>query len=224
MMNKNIIFDDLSDVVAVWCGADIEAAELARMVDNVSRQNVGALSVVPAAVPVVWPWMEEMKTKIFARFYFPNSEISDDQISDVTIRINNAFKQGAHGAQIFMPYAALANLVEQTHVIRGDLFFNKDLVIGIDIADIASSDLDELFGNLRKINASALMLVLTKDLGAKSDFVGRLYGLLENWNSANNFDLHFALGRNFVRIEQAARLIQVMQPQLAKKMKFFVNY
>lgn len=224
MINKKIIFDDLSDVVSVWCGADVEVGDLARMVDDLTRCQVGALSVVPAVVPVVWPWMEKMNTKILARFYFPDAEITDKQISDVTIRINNAFKQGAHGAQVFLPYVALAGLVEQTHVIRGDLFFNKDLIIGIDIADIDSSDWGDLFEKLRKINASALLLVLTKDAGAKSDFVGRLYGMLDKWETENNFDLHFAFGQNFVRIEQTARLIRAMRPDLAKNMKFFVNY
>jgi hypothetical protein len=125
---------------------------------------------------------------------------------------------------VFLPYVALAGLVEQTHGIRGDLFFNKDLIIGIDIADIDSSDWGDLFEKLRKINASALLLVLTKDAGAKSDFVGRLYGMLDKWETENNFDLHFAFGQNFVRIEQTARLIRAMRPDLAKNMKFFVNY
>ena len=123
-----------------------------------------------------------------------------------------------------MPYAALADLVEQTHVIRDDLFFDKDLIVGIDICDVGVSDWDDLFLDLRRINANAVMFVFTKDMGDKSDFVGRIYGMLNSWNDDNKFDLHFAFGPNFMRIEQTLRLVQTVKPQLSKQLKFWLNY
>ena len=123
-----------------------------------------------------------------------------------------------------MPYGALNSLVEQTHVVRDDLFFNKQLSIGVDINEIDSSDWEKLFLNLQKINATELTLVLTKDMGDKSDFVGRIYGMLDSWFEDNRFGLHFVFGQNYLRMEQAFRLIKSVKPELIKNTKFFVNY
>ena len=154
---------------------------------------------------------------------FGNKNITESQISEITIRINNAFKQGAHGAQIFLPYGALDDLVEQTHVIRDDLFFDKDLEIGIDIGDVDVFEWENLFQKLRKINASSVLFVFTKDTGKKSDFVGRIYAMLNAWNDNNDFDLHFAFGADFMRIEQVWRLVETLKPGLLSRVKFFVH-
>jgi hypothetical protein len=153
-----------------------------------------------------------------------DKKVTEQQISDVTMAINSAFKRGAHGAQIFLAYSALAGLVEQIHVIRDDLFFEKDLSIAIDINQIDSDDWNDLFENLQKINATSLLLTMSKDMGDKSDFVGRFYGMLDVWNSENKFDIHLAFGQNFQRIEQALRLIKSMRPELIKTTKVFINY
>ena len=171
----------------------------------------------------IWPWLEQAGVDIMARFYFPDTSITDNQIYDITAQINSAFKVGATGAQVFLAYGALDGLVEQTHIIRDDLFFNRDLSIGIDIGDVDSCDWENLFANLQKINASSLLLVLTNDAGKKSDFVGRIYGLLNAWRSDNKFDLHFAFGPNFMRIEQVLRLVESMQPELMDRLVFWVN-
>ncbi len=224
MIERDVIFDEFGSSVALWCGADLDAGGLARATEFVVERNVPAISVASDVIGVVWPWLENKDVKIVSRFYFPDKKITDEQISDITMQINAAFKHGAGGAQVFLPYAGLKDLVAQTHVIRDDLFFNRDLSIGIDMADIDSCDWDDLFQNLQKINASALVLVLTKDTGKKSDFVGRIYGMLNAWNNANKFDLHFAFGPNFMRIEQVVRLIESMRPDLLKGVKFWVNF
>lgn len=223
MMEKNTIFDEYSGNVALWCPSGIEATDLAAMVDFLTQQNISVMSIPADAVEMVWPWIEDKNVKIMSRFYFPDNVISERQISDVTVRINSSFKHGATGAQVFLPYAALNDLVQQTHIIRDDLFFNKFLSIGIDISEINSSDWLDLFDNLIKINASALTLVLTKDDGNKSDFVGRIYGMLTQWKDDNKFDLHFAFGPNLFRAEQAIRLVEIIKPDLMKGLKFFVN-
>jgi hypothetical protein len=98
------------------------------------------------------------------------------------------------------------------------------LSVCVDVAEIDSCDWEGLFQNLQKINASALTLTLNKDTGDKSDFVGRIYGMLESWNAENNFDLHFVLGQDFYRIEQVLRLIKSVKPELINNVKCFVNY
>ena len=222
-MEKNTVLEEYDKNLAAWCAVNMDSTDLAAVVNVLTERGVSVLSVPANVVETVWPWVEKQNVKIMARFYFPEKNISEKQISDVTQRINTAFKQGANGAQVFLPYAALADLVQQTHLIRDDLFFNKFLSIGVDISEIDSSDWGDLFQNLNKINASALTVVLTKDDGNKSDFVGRIYGMLDAWNQDNKFDLHFAFGPNFLRIEQALRLVKIMQPSLMKNMRFFVN-
>ena len=66
--------------------------------------------------------------------------------------------------------------------------------------------------------------MFSKDAGDKSDFVGRIYGMLDVWDVTNNFDLHFVLGQDFCRIEQVLRLIKSEKPQLLNRARFFVNY
>lgn len=224
MINKNNFLKNNCSTSALWCSAASDSGDLARVAESVIQNKIQLLSVVPDAIQIIWPWIENVDTKVFARFYFADKKITEKQISQVTENINTAFKQGAHGAQVFLPYVALRDLTTQTRVIKDDLFFNKDLSIGLDINEIDSFDWKDLFEDLRKINASSLILVLTKDAGDKSDFVGRIYGMLDCWENENNFDLHFAFGANFQRIEQTKRLIQSMRPGLAKGMKFFMNF
>ena len=153
-----------------------------------------------------------------------SKKITEDKISDVTVRINTCLRQGADGAQVFLSYDALAGLVEQTHIVRDDLFFNKDLSIGMDVGEIGPFDWVGVFENLRKINASSVIFVFTHDTGDKSDFVGRIYGMLNAWDVANKFSLQFAFGPNLLRIEQTLRLVQRVRPNLMDGLRFWVNF
>ena len=224
MIDKNTVLEQIGGKCALWCGADMDAGELAQAVGVIGERNIRMVSVAQDSVATIWPWVERDNIKIMSRFYFADKKISEKQISDVTVRINNAFKHGAGGAQIFLPYAALADLVEQTYVIRDDLFFDKDLSIGVDVAEFGPYDWSDLFGQLRRLNATSVVFVFTKDAGDKSDFVGRIYGMLNAWDADNKFDLHFAFGPNFMRIEQALRLVQSVRPELVGRLKFWVNY
>lgn len=224
MIQKSMIFDLVGTKAGMWCGADMDATDLADAVHVADIQKLPVISVVPNMVQTVWPWLEESNIKIMSRFYLDGKKISEDQISDITVRINTSLRQGANGAQVFLSYGALAGLVEQTHVVRDDLFFNKDLSIGMDIGEIGPFDWADVFENLRKINASSVIFVFTRDLGDKSDFVGRLYGMLNAWNPENKFSLQFAFGPNLLRIEQAMRLVQQMRPWLMGGLRFWVNF
>lgn len=224
MIEKNALFDEVGKYAALWCAGDADGGDLACATQFLNEKKLSIVSVAPDSVLTVWPWLEKSNVKIMGRFYLPNKKVTEAQVSDLTVRINSTFKHGAHGAQVFLPYVALENLVEQTHVIRDDLFFNKDLAIGIDIADVGVFEWEKLFENLRKINASSVVFVFTQDDGDKSDFVGRIYAMLNAWKNENKFDLHFAFGPNFMRIEQAWRLVESMRPELLCGVKFFINF
>lgn len=223
MIDKSMIFDMVGTNAGLWCGADMDATDLADAVHCADVQKLPMISVVPNMVQTVWPWVEDNNIKIMSRFYLDGRKITEKQISDITVRINTSLRQGANGAQIFLSYGALAGLVEQTHVVRDDLFFNKDLSIGMDVGEIGPFDWADVFANLQKINASSVIFVFTHDTGDKSDFVGRLYGMLNAWDAANKFSLQFAFGPNLLRIEQAMRLVQQMQPGLMGELRFWIN-
>jgi hypothetical protein len=224
MIDKSMIFDMVGTSAGLWCGADMDATDLADAVHCVDVQKLPVISVAPNMVQTVWPWVEGNNIKIMLRFYLDGKKITEEQISDITVRINTSLRQGANGAQIFLSYGALAGLVEQTHVVRDDLFFNKDLSIGMDVGEIGPFDWADVFANLQKINASSVIFVFTHDTGDKSDFVGRLYGMLNAWDAANKFSLQFAFGPNLLRIEQAMRLVQQMRPGLMGDLRFWINF
>ncbi len=224
MIDLDSFFNDVGKSVGLWCGGDTNGTDLARMVEFVSEHGVAKLSVVPDVVSTVWPWLEKSDVKIYGRFYVNDGGISTDVMSDLTIKINQSFKRGACGAQVFVRYKNLSDMVAQVAFVRDDLFFNRDLIVGLDIEDIDSSDWKNLFDSLKKINASAVCFVLTKDTGKKSDFVGRVYGMLNAWDGDFGGALHFALENRPERIDQAQRLVESIRPELLPNLRFFVNY
>jgi hypothetical protein len=61
------------------------------------------------------------------------------------------------------------------------------------------------------------------DTGDKSDFVGRVFAMLNanrgKWNGVVNFNL----GQNIVRVDQVFRLVQNLMPDKIAKTEFFVD-
>lgn len=224
MIDVEKFFDEYKHGSALWCPVSCEGADLAKFADNVVSNGVSMVSVVPSAVATIWPWLEPFDVKIISRVYIDDKKVSEKHVSDITQVIKESFKYGAHGAQVFLPMAALAGLVDMTYWVKDDLFFDRDLIIGLNISEINPLDWNDVFENLRKIGANALMLVLPKDTGIKSDFVGKINAMLDAWHEDNQFDLHFMLGGNVSRIEQTLRLVESMQPELIKRLKFFVGY
>ncbi|MBQ8294540.1 MAG: hypothetical protein IJX89_04100 [Alphaproteobacteria bacterium] len=223
MMERDVIFDVIGDVAVPWCGADMDSGDLARVAEFVAGRNLPMVSVGVASVGTLWPWLENTNVRIISRFYLDGRKVDVDDISDLTVQINASFKQGASGAQVFLRAAALDDLVRQTHMVRDDLFFNKELTIGLDVCDIAVDMWGDVFAGLKKINASSVLFALTRDAGDKSDFVGRIYGMLNNWDDEFRGTLQFAFGPNFMRIEQATRLVESIRPELSENMKIWVN-
>ncbi|MBD5391715.1 hypothetical protein HDR66_02825, partial [bacterium] len=199
-------FQENASRVGLWCGAADDDADLAGVADMIAARGLSMISALPDDVMRLWAWLEGRPAKILARFYLPPRGGADvNAISDMTARINAAFKQGAAGAQIFMRAADLESFADMIAPVRDDLFFNRDFSIGLDIGDIDATDWERIFDIVRRLHVGALTLVLTRDAGVRSDFVGRVYAALNNWGDVN-CDLHFVPARHFIRIEQVLRL------------------
>lgn len=106
--------------------------------------------------------------------------------------------------------------------MRDDLFFNRELAVGIDIAEVGPFEWTAVFDAVRALRAGALVLVLTRDNGDASDFVGRLYAAVGAAANAK-CDLHFVLGNNPVRIEQALRMVRAVRPEKAGGVRIFLH-
>ena len=221
MINDSNILGCLECGTAMWCPAGLDSADLAHVVEQVIADNMRAISVVSDSVPIIWPWLENKNIKIFTRFYI--DAVSADSVSDLTENVNSVFKQGADGAQIFIRFKDIDAFVSQLYMIRDDLFFNKDLIIGIDICDVGPFDWGHLFSGLKKIRANGVMLALSRDTGDRSDFVGRIYAVLNAWDGEYDGKLQFAVGLNPMRIDQVVRLTRLIQPNLCKNTMFFVS-
>lgn len=223
MIDTDSFFDEISANMAMWCDGGRDTGELARVASSSVAHDMPVISALPDDVAMLWTWLEKTPARIYARFYLPVRGGRDvGAISDLSARINAAFKQGAHGAQIFMRAADLDDFAEQIGVVRDDLFFNRELAIGIDISEVGPFEWSAVFDALRRLRAGALVLVLARDGGDKSDFVGRMYAVLRAAGDIK-CDLHFVLGNNPLRMEQAARLVRGMRPALAGGMRMFVR-
>lgn len=222
MIDKSSFLDNDFDVqFALWCPVRLDAGELAQAMCTAIEQKMTQVSVAPDAVKIVWPWMEKSAVKIMGRFYVQEQNVDEAVMSDLVVRINDVFKHGAHGVQLFLTAAMLSSFVEQMYMIRDDLFFDRDLIVGIDLLEIDAGDWGKVFESLQKLKVNAVVFSATGKPMNKADFAGRVYGMLDSWNQKNNFDVHFVLGADLVRIEQVCRLVKVMRPELMQGMKMW---
>ncbi len=219
MIDVKEILEDFPGRVGCWAGVG-DDMELAAVAQDALGMGVNLISCVPESVGTLWPWLEKVNVKIMPRFYCA-SGARDADMSDLAMRINTAFKSGADGAQVFVRMADVVTFVTQIGAIRDDLFFNKTLVIGVDINEVGPFDWPRLFQALRVVRANGLMLALPKFDGDNSDFVGRVYAAMTAWDFDG--ELQFYCGAAPTPIEQAARLVTVMQPNVASRTTFFVQ-
>lgn len=218
MIEITSLVDDVHSQLGVWGTAAADSAELARLADMTVASGVGMIAVAPSAVRIIWPWLEGHAIKIFPRFYFGTAHApTDADISQLAVDINMSFKSGASGAIVFVAGHHLKSLVNALHIVRDDLFFNKELIIGLDVGDIDVSQWADVFDCMCRIRANGLMLALTRDRGNKSDFVGRVYAALDTWNPGFSGDVYWMVGENFLRGEQVMRLTASMQPELVAR-------
>lgn len=214
--------DDIANKVSLWVGDDVDATDLVGASEYAVDMHVSTVSVVPKDVKTVWPWLEKANIKIMSRFYLDSAGART--ISDVAIDINSALKNGANGAQIILKLNDLERFVDSIISVRNDLFFNKDLSIGVDIFDVWPLDWNGVFDVLKKVQASSLLLIMSRDEREKSDFIGRIYAALNSWDADANMELHVMLGESFSRATQVYRLVDANKPELLDKLKIFVSY
>lgn len=222
MIDIDFIFDELGTSAALWSTARTDQCSLAHVAEFALKRGVSMMSVLPDAVSVLWPWLENAPVQILGRFYLPPRG-GDVAVSELAARCRTTFCSGGTGAQIFVSACDLKRFATALVPIRDDLFFNKYLSIGIDLADIEPLDWPNVFEIVRNINANSLAVALTRDMGDKSDFVGRVYGMLDSWDDSFGGDLHFCLGANPIRIDQARRLVHQLRPDLDSRVMFFIN-
>ena len=223
MIEVNEIFSDSDERVAWWFDKVDDTNDLAVMAEEVIQENIKLVSVAPESVQFLWTCLENKNTKIMTRYsFYPTKKNIESQIYNLVQEVASIFKVGASGVQLFVKLSDLDQIIANLGVVRDDLFFEHDLSVGMDICDIGVSDYGVLFQKLRDIHANSLVLTLKKDTGKKSDFIGRVYGLLQNWD----FDgqLHFVLNNDYYRIDQVTRLVESEKPELSEKLRFFLNY
>lgn len=223
MINATSIFDEIKNSIMLRCVDTYDQTDLAQIADTVVSQEIPLISVDTENVGRLWTWLEAINTKIIAQFKFERVKKSEfvQEISKLSTQINTVFKKGAHGAEISLPYSELNSFVSEIMSVRDDLFFNKDLIIAIDINEVDTCDWANLFLNLTKIRAGALMLYATDK--KVDDFVGRIYALMEFLENGFDGDLFFATGNAPDKIEQVWRLAQKIRPEMCGKIKFFIT-
>ncbi len=223
MIEITDMVDDVARQTGLWCPATDDAVDLARMADLVVSNNMGMISVGTSAVATVWPWLEGKNIKILPRFYVgAGHSIRDADMSELAVNINAAFKRGASGAIIFVDMACLSDFVDMLRVVRDDLFFNKELAIGLNINEIGVDDWGRVFDAVARVRADSLVLALTKDTGEKSDFVGRVYGMLGAIADGTDFDICWVVGANPMRLEQVMRLTAAMRPAVLARTRLMI--
>ena len=223
MIDINEIFSDSDKRIAIWCEGANDTNDLAIMCENIINNDVHLISVPPTVVENAWTYLEKTRVKILTRYKFsPLQKNFEKDMYELAENITSVCKSGANGVQIFLSVHNFERFVDTLQIVRDDLFFGKDLDIVFDIQDLDNGNLKNVFQKLRDIRANILTLTLNEDMGNRSDFVGRIYGLLQNWDFDG--DLHFILGNNFDRIDQVVRLIEILQPEMSEKVRFFLDY
>jgi len=222
MIEDKTIFDEIKNNISLMCRDECVGADLAAVVGMAIEYKMKSVCVVPNRVGEVWPWLENSRVKIISRFYI-DGVINDDFMSDLSERISTSFRDGADGAIIYMKKRDLQKFVNEIAGVRESLFFNKSFSIALGVDDIDGFDWENVFDMLATIRTDSLTLILENDTGDKSDFVGRIFAMLNasrgDWSGVVNF----ALGQNILRIDQAFRLIQQIKPDTISQTEFFID-
>jgi len=223
MIEANDIFCDFDSRIALLCGDMVDSNDVAMLANDIVENKISLISVPSTMLSVIWTYLEKSKVKIFTRHIFETlAKNFDKDVSDLSEKIVSDLKSGANGVQIFVKMRDFEKITDLLSVIRDDLFFEHDLSFVIDVKDIGVDNFDLIFKKLKDIRANALGICLSEDMGMRSDFIGKIYGMLEKWDFDG--DLHFILQNNFERIDQAIRLIESIKPELSERVRFFLEH
>lgn len=222
MITANEIFSDFDPRIALWCDDARDTADIAVLANDIIENKISLVSVPSSIVSFIWTYLEKSKVKIFSRHYFETlNKNFDKDVSNLSEKIMADYKNGAHGIQLFIKIRDFDRLVNLLTVIRDDLFFEHDLCLVLDVEDLGVDNIDLIFRKLKDIRANAFGIRLSEDMGVRSDFIGRIYGILDKWDFDG--DLHFMLKNNFERIDQSIRLIESLRPELVNRVHFFLE-
>jgi hypothetical protein len=216
--------DEIKTFLAMRAPAGCDDIDLAKLAESAIANGVGRISVAPDAVSRIWAWLEGSGVKIIGRL---SSVVCRQDIEKLSAEISAMFKNGADAAQIDLRLAELGDFVADIAGIRDDLFFRRELILGLDINEIAPDDWARVFEIAKAAGCDAIML-----RGGDSDFVGRVYAAVEciHLRSANyggQAYSDFTHGIYFEnidaeKIEQVVRLCEKMRPELVDRLRFFV--
>lgn len=223
MIKAENIFDDIEHMTAMWVD-EVDAGELARIASVAIDNNVPFVSMPCSCTKTFWPWVEETDVKILNRltFHLEKNQSLDNAVSEFATNVNAAFRLGAHGIQVLVPLTEIHQFTDAILPIKNDLFFDRYVSVGIDIDDASCPDWSDIFGKLQQINPNSVLVMGHVDkFNPKSDFVGQIYAMLENWDL--NTDLHLMFGKNMLRVSQVLRLTQKMKPKLMKNIRVFIS-
>lgn len=203
----------MKDLFVVQCDVS-DATDLARVATTVIERNIPILCARTDAVGMLWSWLEKTPVKIYAKFSY------DGDMPRLSEKINAALKNGASGARISVDFEKLAEFADELHPIREDLFFNKDIVIDVDIYQINPSDYETLFCAIDKVRVTAMCMCARHTSKRADDFVGRVYGIL---SSDFKIPFYFDIANDINRAEQVWRIAEKICPKALNDLRFFIN-
>ena len=220
MIEANEIFLNEDTRLALWAEMAQDTNEIALLADKIVQSKTPVVSVPPEMVKDIWTYLEKTPVEIFTRFSFvPLKKNFDNDMDDLIKDVSKICKSGADGVQLFVKMRDFYKFMDVLSIVRNDLFFNHKLSICMDIEDIDINDLSGFFQKLNEVQVDSFGLTFYEDMENRSDFIGRIYALLEQWNF--NGELHFILLDNLDRVDQVVRLTEILQPDLISKTKFF---
>ena len=222
MINTKYLFDDIGGITCAWVAdGQNEETDLAAMVGFIGANGIRTVSVPLGVVGKIWPWLERQNTEIVGRFAFDAADIgADTAMSKIATEITGEFNHGLGGAQVFVPLNQITQFVDELLPIRDDLFFRRHFSIAIDVDAKVAPDWSLIFDAVKKIRADSVLLVAHGDVfNAKSDFAGRVFDMLNNWNV--NCDLHMMFDNNLMRVSQVLRMVQKIRPNLMSGLRVF---
>ncbi len=223
MIKTDYIFDDIDSMLGMWVpDSDTDISELAQASDSAVAKKISMVSVPVGVAEKVWPWIEHDNVKILTRLQFDLTENAspNDMMSNLAMNAMDAFKHGASGVQVFLSRSMISDFINALLPVRDSLFFERFFSIALNIDDVPDSEWENIFALLAKVRPNALLITAEGDsFNPKSDFTGRIFGMLEKWNG--NMALHVMFGRNMMKVSQTLRLMQKMRPELVDKFRVF---
>lgn len=222
MMKKlEPLFQEMNCSHAFWV-TDFDREYLPRVADFIVQQDFSVLSAPSDFVELLWPWVESKNVKIITRFVIEAKSDFDSVVSEFAAKVSSVFRGGASGIQIFISPRALGDFVTALKPVRDDLFFDRFLSVGLSIDEIKVDMWDGVFGALQTLRPNAILITSDGDeFDRSSDFAGRVFTMLEKWDT--DADLHLMFGKNTMKLIQTIRLVQKMRPDLMKKLTVFVR-